>query len=114
MIKLKEKQANYAEPRHRTIFDLDDEKSPVDHPELLLKFETPVNTENSRPGHSNPRIDHLEDSKNWLLARSGWRRKVRAYFEEIGRDFPEAIAYNNDIALKKNKDIERDVRGRKR
>lgn len=113
MIKLREKQGNYAESHHRTIFDLDDEKSPVDYPELLLKFETPVNTGNSRPGHSNVRIDHLEDSKNWLLARSGWRRKVRAYFREIGRDFPEAKADTNDIGLGRNKDIERNIRGRK-
>jgi len=96
MIQLKEKQVKFAALQHQNIFDLDGTKSPVDNPELLLKFENPVKSERSRPGHSNPRIDHLNESKNWALARSSWRRKVRAYFSEIGRDFPEAIDYSND------------------
>ena len=92
MEQLKEKEDQYHEDVHRTIFDLDNELSPVENADLLLKFEAPGTHNNSRPGHSNPRRDIVEGSKNWLSARSGWRRKVRAYFRSIGKDFPEVSA----------------------
>ncbi|MES2278257.1 MAG: nucleotidyl transferase AbiEii/AbiGii toxin family protein [Bacteroidota bacterium] len=88
MTLLKQKEVKYHLPEHQNIFDLDGQQSPVADPELLLKFEQPVKGSISRPGHSNPRIDFIEGKKNWPAARSSWRRKVRAYYVSIGKDFP--------------------------
>ncbi|HEY8784211.1 MAG TPA: nucleotidyl transferase AbiEii/AbiGii toxin family protein [Mucilaginibacter sp.] len=85
---LKNRQENYNQPGHENIFDQDGECSPVDNPALLLKFEEPMKGSTSRPGHSNPRVDFIDGEKNWAVARSSWRRKVRAYFNSIGKDFP--------------------------
>jgi len=83
-------QKKYDQPEHQNIFGQDGELSPVDNPDLLLKFEEPIKGSLSRPGHSNPRIDFIEEGKNWAVARSSWRRKVRAYFASIDKDFPGA------------------------
>lgn len=88
LLKIKEQTYNQAE--HQTIFDLDKEVSPIENPDLLLKFEDAVKGSASRPGHSNPRIEVIEGQKSWLSARSSWRRKVRAYFRTINREFPSA------------------------
>ncbi|RKD12474.1 hypothetical protein BCY91_12580 [Pelobium manganitolerans] len=88
MTLLVERENKYSLPEQQNIFDQDKELSPTRHPDLLLKFENPKKGNSSRPGHSNPRIDFIEGKKNWALARSSWRRKVRAYFNSIGRDFP--------------------------
>jgi len=87
---LKARQQTYNQPKHQNIFDQDGELSPVDNPDLLLKFEEPMKGRSSRPGHSNPRIDVIEGGKNWAVARSSWRRKVRTYFMSIDKDFPSA------------------------
>jgi hypothetical protein len=85
---LKHRQEIYNQPEHQNIFDQDGEYNPIDHPELLLKFEEPAKGSTSRPGHSNPRIDFIDGGKNWAVARSSWRRKARAYYNSIGKDFP--------------------------
>ncbi|UOE48991.1 nucleotidyl transferase AbiEii/AbiGii toxin family protein [Mucilaginibacter sp. SMC90] len=85
---LKIRQQTYNQPEHQNIFDQDGEFSPIDNPDLLLKFEEPIKGSSSRPGHSNPRVDFIEGGKNWAIARSSWRRKVREYFRSIGKDFP--------------------------
>ncbi|MGZ3755302.1 MAG: nucleotidyl transferase AbiEii/AbiGii toxin family protein [Mucilaginibacter sp.] len=85
---LKSRQEIYSQPTHQNIFDQDGEQSPVDKPELLLKFEAPIKGSKSRPGHSNPRIDFIDGGKNWAVARSSWRLKVREYYKTIGRSFP--------------------------
>jgi hypothetical protein len=85
---LKHRQEIYNRPEHQNIFDQDGEYSPIDNAELLLKFEEPLKGSASRPGHSNPRIDFIDGGKNWAVARSSWRRKVRAYFNSVGKDFP--------------------------
>ena len=87
---LKTRQQTYNQPEHQTIFDQDGEFSPIDNPDLLLKFEEPMKGSSSRPGHSNPRVDFIEGGKNWAVARSSWRRKVRAYFASINKEFPSA------------------------
>lgn len=87
---LKARHEIYNRPEHQSIFARDGEVSPIDQPELLLKFEEPTKGITSRPGHSNPRIDFIEGGKNWAVARSSWRRKVRAYYRIIGKDFPGA------------------------
>ena len=88
---LKSRQQTYNQQAHKNIFDQDGESSPVDDPGLLLKFEEPMKGSSSRPGHSNPRIDIIDGAKNWAVARSSWRRKVRAYFSSINKDFPGAL-----------------------
>jgi len=85
---LKKRKQIYNQPEHQNIFDQDGEFSPADDPSLLLKFEELIKGSSSRPGHSNPRIDFIDGEKNWSVARSSWRRKVRAYFHIIGKDFP--------------------------
>lgn len=87
---LRNKHQIYNQPEHQNIFDLDGENSPVDKPELLLKFEEPKKGNTSRPGHSNPRVDFIDEAKNWAVARSSWPRKVRRYYISIGKDFPGA------------------------
>ena len=86
---LKTREENYNRQEHQNIFDLDIAYSPIDNPDLLLKFEVPIKGTTSRPGHSNPRIDFIDGEKNWAVARSSWRRKVRTYFKSINRDFPD-------------------------
>jgi hypothetical protein len=85
---LKDKKERYCEPIHRTIFDLDDEVSPIDNPELLLEFDSVASNSNSRPFHSHDRIDLVEGSKSWNLARTEWRSKVRQLFNNLGKGFP--------------------------
>ncbi|WP_444671077.1 nucleotidyl transferase AbiEii/AbiGii toxin family protein [Flavobacterium columnare] len=85
---LKDKKERYCEPIHRTIFDLDDEVSPVDTPELLLEFDSVASNSNSRPFHSHDRIDLVKGSKSWNLARTEWRSKVRQLFNHLRKDFP--------------------------
>jgi hypothetical protein len=61
---LKNRQQTYNKPEHQNIFDQDGEFSPIDDPDLLLKFEEPMKGSSSRPGHSNPRVDFIEGGKN--------------------------------------------------
>ncbi|MFC0513683.1 hypothetical protein ACFFGT_05715 [Mucilaginibacter angelicae] len=82
---LREHRAKYVADEHRSIFDLDGEESPVDDPNLLLKFDKPTEQPSFRPCHSNPRVEIMTGHKNWLSARSSWRLKVRRYFREIGQ-----------------------------
>lgn len=84
---LREHQDKYDADEHKSIFFLDGEKSPVNEPNLLLKFDEPAQQRSSRPLHSNPRVDIVSGHKNWLSARSSWRIKVRRYFNSIGYEY---------------------------
>lgn len=75
-------------PEHKTIFDLDLEVNPIDKPELLLEFDNAKSSKQNRPSHSNDRIEILESSKTWQMARLNWRSKVRQLFSHLGKDFP--------------------------
>lgn len=75
-------------PEHKTIFDLDIEVNPIDKPELLLEFDNSKSSKQNRPSHSNDRIEILESSKTWQMARLNWRSKVRQLFSHLGKDFP--------------------------
>lgn len=86
---LKEKQNKFNEEKHKNIFDLDKEISPIDDPLRLLRFEYPTNPNDKRPLHSDRRIKIIEGQKSWLTARSNWKRKVRAYFREIDVEYPK-------------------------
>lgn len=74
---LSQKQKIFNLEIHKNIFDLDEERTPVEFPELLLKFENPAGINQSRPNHSHTRIDIMNEHKSWIQARSSWRRKVR-------------------------------------
>jgi hypothetical protein len=86
---LKHKQEIFNKLTDQNIFDLDKEESPVNKPELLLKFDMLSTTGNGlRPSHTNDKIVIAEGQKSWLLARSSWRRKVRELYNYLGRSFP--------------------------
>jgi hypothetical protein len=85
---LKDKKESYCKPIHRTIFDLDNEISPVDKPELLLEFDSIASNSDLRPFHSHDRIELVEGSKSWILARMEWRSKVRQLFNYLEKNFP--------------------------
>jgi hypothetical protein len=84
----KTKSEKFNQPEHKTIFDLDNEINPIDKPELLLEFDSVKISKNNKPSHSNDRIDILESSKTWQIARLNWRSKVRRLFNHLGKDFP--------------------------
>ena len=84
--KIKSERFNQSE--HKTIFDLDNEINPIDKPELLLEFDSVKISKQNRPSHSNDRIEVLESSKSWQLARLNWRSKVRELYNHLGKDFP--------------------------
>ncbi len=90
---LKLKQEKFKEKIHQTIFDLDKEKSPVEFPELLLKFDEASGFNTKRPSHSNDRIDVIPNHKGWPLARTSWRRKVRHLYNILGLEFPSAKGF---------------------
>jgi hypothetical protein len=54
--KLKYKKETFNSNADRTIFDLDNNESPVDNVELLLKFDTEQRDDKSMPSHTNDRI----------------------------------------------------------
>jgi len=90
---LRFKQEKLNLEQHKNIFDLDKEKTPIEFPELLLKFETPTHVNQSRPNHSHTRIEIVEGSKSWIQARSSWRKKVRQLFDTLGLEFPAPTAF---------------------
>ena len=82
------KSEKFNQPEHKTIFDLDNEINPIDKPELLLEFDSVQISKSNKPSHSNDRIDVVESSKTWQIARLNWRSKVRQLFDHLGKDFP--------------------------
>lgn len=86
---LKEKYEKFNRPQDRTLFDLDNEKSPVENPELLLKFDKTTAHKNHKPIHTHDRIDLITGSKTWTEARINWRLKVRQLFSQLGEEFPK-------------------------
>lgn len=86
---LEEKQKEYSSERYRTIFGLDDEKSPTHFPEFLIKFDEVRKVSGSRPSHSRDRIDIVEGSKTWREARYSWIRKVKELFRELDLPYPK-------------------------
>lgn len=85
---LRNKQDRFNREEHKTIFDMDGEVSPVDDPQLLLKFEEVAQVHQSRPKHGDNRVLPLQGSKNWIAARSSYRRKIRDYFRQNDIPFP--------------------------
>lgn len=85
---LKTKTDNFNLPIHQTIFDLDKEINPIEKPELLLEFDTRGSTNKNRPSHSSDRIEIVQGSKTWIVARISWLSKVRQLYNHLGKDFP--------------------------
>ncbi len=84
---LKVKTLKFNKEEHRTIFDLNKNNTPIDNPELLLKFDT--NSDYSKfPSQTNDSIQIIEGSKTWIEAKISWRSKVRRLFSHLGKDFP--------------------------
>ena len=75
---LKAKSTRYNDASHKCLFDLDQEKNPLDEINALLAFDdAPHTTSGFRHTHSSDRLDILGNSKTWPAAKSSWRKKVR-------------------------------------
>lgn len=86
---LRAKQILFSAEIHKNIFDLDGEVSPLDDPLRLLKFdEGNAHSKITLPHHSQNRVNIIEGKKNWAVARSSWRKKVRILFNELNIEFP--------------------------
>lgn len=91
---LKEKTEKFNQPKDLTLFDLDNEKSPVENLELLLKFDETTSHKSNKPIHTHDRIDLVAGSKTWIEARISWRLKVRQLFSQLGKEFPKTIGFD--------------------
>lgn len=86
---LKEKKATFKEEKYRSLFDLDDIKSAVEDPKLLLEYDNVAYQEHAkRPSHSNDILKINPDGKQWPISRIHWRRKVVSYCKENGHPIP--------------------------
>ena len=84
---LKVKALKFNKEEHKTIFDLSKNNTPIDNPELLLKFDD--NLDYSKfPSHTNDIIQIIEGNKTWIEAKISWRSKVRGLYNHLGKDFP--------------------------
>ena len=84
---LKIKTLKFNKEEHKTIFDLSKNNTPINNPELLLKFDD--NSDYSKfPSHTNDTIQIIEGSKTWIEAKISWRSKVRQLYNHLGKDFP--------------------------
>jgi len=84
---LKVKTLKFNKEEHRTIFDLSKNSTPIENPELLLKFDN--NSDYSKfPSHTHDTIQIMEGSKNWIEAKISWRAKVRRLYNHLGKSFP--------------------------
>jgi hypothetical protein len=75
---LKEKTVTYTGISYQCLFDLDHQKDPLDDVKTLLAFDTEeYKRSDTSHNHSDDRLDILENSKPWLVAKASWRKKVR-------------------------------------
>lgn len=83
---LKAKKLKFNKEEDKTIFDLSKNKTPIDNPELLLKFDD--NSDYSKfPSHTNDTIQIIDGSKTWIEVKISWRSKVRRPYSHLGKDF---------------------------
>jgi len=85
---LKLKKAKFNKDEHKSIFDLNGDECPTKNPKLLLNFDRIATVDNTKPIHSNDKIDNVEGSKTWIAARTSWRMKVRKLFRHLGIEYP--------------------------
>ena len=92
---LKGKLARYNADEFKCLFDLDEEKSPLEDLNLLLAFDEINYSEiPSRPSHTNDNIEITTNAKLWKSAKASWRRKVRDFMKEQGVTLPPASPIN--------------------
>lgn len=92
---LKNKTGKYHAKEFKNLFDLDDEKNPLEDLNLLLAFDEIKYSElPSRPSHSNDHIKITTNSKTWPAAKASWRRKVRDVMREKGVVLPPVKPMN--------------------
>ncbi|TRX30445.1 nucleotidyl transferase AbiEii/AbiGii toxin family protein [Flavobacterium sp. ZT3R18] len=84
---LKIKMAKYNQDKDRTIFDLEKHLSPIDNPQLLLKFDD-VPSSTKLPSHSHDNIHIVEGNKIWAVSKIDWRTKVRSLYSHLSMRFP--------------------------
>jgi hypothetical protein len=84
---LETKSAKFNKPQDRNIFDLDEHATPLNNPELLLKFDS-IPASAKLPAHSHDRIHIMEGSKSWAVSKIDWRTKMRALYLYLGKEFP--------------------------
>jgi hypothetical protein len=95
MNKLKEKSERYNAEEFKCLFDLDEERSPLEDLKLLLAFDEINYSElPSRPSHSNDFIRITSNSKTWKAAKASWRRKVINLMKEKGVPLPSVKPIN--------------------
>lgn len=85
---LKIKTAKFNKEEDRTIFDLDKHLSPIDNPQLLLKFDA-VPSSRRLPSHTHDNIHIIEGNKIWAVSKIEWRTKVRSLYSHLGIKFPK-------------------------
>ena len=85
--KLEDKTSEFNADKDRTIFDLDKQLSPIDNPDLFLKFDD-VQVSMRMPSHSHDNIHIVEGSKQWASSKIDWRTKVRSLYSYLGMRFP--------------------------
>jgi hypothetical protein len=85
---LKTKTNTFNKLKHRNIFDLDEEVSPITNPLLLLNFDEKIAITKTKPIHSHDNIVINEGAKTWIKARSSWRMKVRKLFRYLDIEYP--------------------------
>jgi len=92
---LKEKFERYNADEFKCLFDLDEEKNPLDDLNLLLAFDEINYLEiPSRPSHSNDNIEITSNSKTWQAAKASWRRKVITVMQKQGVKLPPVKPIN--------------------
>ena len=84
---LKIKTNTYNKEEDKTIFDLNQNKSPIEYPELLLNFDN-ISSRVNMPMHSHDNINIVDGNKSWIESKISWRSKVRKLFNHLGKDFP--------------------------
>lgn len=85
---LKSKMSKFSEEKDKTIFDLDKQLSPIDNPQLLLRFDNVSNSANL-PSHTHDNIHIVEGGKIWAVSKIAWRSKVRSLYSHLGIRFPQ-------------------------
>jgi Nucleotidyl transferase AbiEii toxin, Type IV TA system len=82
------KKSKFNNDIDKSIFDLNGDECPTNNPMLLLKFDGNSKVDNSKPFHSNDKINNIEESKTWITARTSWRMKVRKLFRHLNITYP--------------------------
>lgn len=78
----------YDKDTDKTIFDLEEHKTLINNPEVLLIFDSIPGSQHL-PNHSHDQLDIVPGHKLWVVAQIDWRTKVRRLYQYLGKDFPK-------------------------